>query len=498
MVYNFNLGIGWASSGVEYAQSYRGIALRKAGIPAKFVFTDMFPRDPLEHMTKNLYFEDDEIIWLYTFFTDFKIAPVTYAKEDFEHTIQDTDYHYKREGNVGTYTFVESDTFYRAYFIDKESDYIHRVEYVSGGKLIRKDYFSYAKMYSEYYAPVDKMARFFLRRFFNSDGTIAYDEVLEEGTDNATYHFKDRIIDSKQELIGYMIDELHLTEKDYVIVDRTTLLGQPVFEHAKPAKIGVVIHADHYSKGSTNEQYILWNNYYDNAFRMHKYVDSYIVSTDEQKHTLEAQFEKYCGAHPNIVTIPVGCLDTLRYPKERRKPYSMMTASRLASEKHCDYDIKACVKIHEVLPEITLDIYGEGIEKPNLRELIKDLHAESYIRLMGQHNLTDVYEKYELYLSASTSEGFGLSLLEAIGSGLPIVGFDVPYGNPTFVDEGQNGHLFKYDEKTSEADKVQALSDMILKYFTEDEQEEFHKHSYEVASTFLEEEVRDQWIRLFQ
>lgn len=23
MVYNFNLGIGWASSGVEYAQSYR-------------------------------------------------------------------------------------------------------------------------------------------------------------------------------------------------------------------------------------------------------------------------------------------------------------------------------------------------------------------------------------------------------------------------------------------------------------------------------------------
>lgn len=50
MVYNFNLGIGWASSGVEYAQSYRGIALRKSGIPAKFIFTDMFPRDPLEQI----------------------------------------------------------------------------------------------------------------------------------------------------------------------------------------------------------------------------------------------------------------------------------------------------------------------------------------------------------------------------------------------------------------------------------------------------------------
>ena len=29
MVYNFNLGIGWASSGVEYAQAYRANLFRK-------------------------------------------------------------------------------------------------------------------------------------------------------------------------------------------------------------------------------------------------------------------------------------------------------------------------------------------------------------------------------------------------------------------------------------------------------------------------------------
>ena len=37
MVYNFNLGIGWASSGVEYAQSYRANLLRRAHIPATFI-----------------------------------------------------------------------------------------------------------------------------------------------------------------------------------------------------------------------------------------------------------------------------------------------------------------------------------------------------------------------------------------------------------------------------------------------------------------------------
>ena len=51
MVYNFNLGIGWASSGVEYAQAYRANLFRKAGIPARFIFTDMFPRENIQHMT---------------------------------------------------------------------------------------------------------------------------------------------------------------------------------------------------------------------------------------------------------------------------------------------------------------------------------------------------------------------------------------------------------------------------------------------------------------
>ena len=41
IVYNINLGIGWASSGVEYAQAYRAQILRRIQQPAKFIFMDM-------------------------------------------------------------------------------------------------------------------------------------------------------------------------------------------------------------------------------------------------------------------------------------------------------------------------------------------------------------------------------------------------------------------------------------------------------------------------
>ena len=86
-VYNINLGIGWASSGVEYAQAYRSTIFKNTGIKAKFVFMDMFLQDNLSDLTRNMGFADEDIIWLYSYFTDLKIAPTTYTVKDLEKEI---------------------------------------------------------------------------------------------------------------------------------------------------------------------------------------------------------------------------------------------------------------------------------------------------------------------------------------------------------------------------------------------------------------------------
>ncbi len=61
------------------------------------------------------------------------------------------------------------------------------------------------------------------------------------------------------------------------------------------------------------------------------------------------------------------------------------------------------------VPELTFDIYGEGSEKTRLRKII-DTHRAQDIRLLGHVKLDEIYNDYELFLSASTSEGFGLTL----------------------------------------------------------------------------------------
>ena len=148
MIYNFNLGIGWASSGVEYAQLYRARMFRNIGVEAKFVFMDMFPRDNIQHMTKNLGFEDDEIIWLYTYFTDCKIRPVSFTLKDLEKTFESDKFTFSREGNKAKYVFENKNNFYTVYMVDETSDLVHRVEFVSSGFLIRKDYYTYCRLYS--------------------------------------------------------------------------------------------------------------------------------------------------------------------------------------------------------------------------------------------------------------------------------------------------------------------------------------------------------------
>ena len=496
MVYNFNLGIGWASSGVEYAQIYRAKMLRNIGVDAKFVFTDMFPRDNIEHMTKNIGFLDSEVIWLYTYFTDTKISPVTFTLSQLEATFAGKEFTYSRDGMVAKYVFPGENNFYTVYMVDETGDLVHRVEIVSRGFLIRKDYYTYCRIYSEYYGPLDGKAYLYQRRYFNEDGSVAYEEIIDG--DVVMYQFPDRLLCSKEELVGYMVESLHLTADDVVIIDRTTGIGQAIIRNAGPAKIGSVIHADHFSEGGTDEHNVLWNNYYEYIFSQHKYVDFYIASTDAQNKLVCEHFEKYMGVTPNVVTIPVGGLSEMKKPTEPRRKHSLITASRLANEKHIDWLIKAVAQARKMIGDITLDIYGKGAEEAKLKELIDTLGCNDCIRMMGQHNLEDVYVGYDAYIAGSTSEGFGLTLMEAIGSGLPIIGFDVRYGNPTFIDDGENGYLIPVHDKMEAKERIDRLAGCIVRMFTEADMDQFHEHSYKKAEEYLTKEVEKRWAKLLK
>ena len=91
---------------------------------------------------------------------------------------------------------------------------------------------------------------------------------------------------------------------------------------------------------------------------------------------------------------------------------------------------------------------GDGKDRNQLESLILKKQLTSKIKLVGalnKDNLIKHYESGSVFVSTSRWEGFGLSIIEAMSFGLPIVAFDIP-GVREALDDGRCGILIeKYD-----------------------------------------------------
>ena len=152
-------------------------------------------------------------------------------------------------------------------------------------------------------------------------------------------------------------------------------------------------------------------------------------------------------------------------------------------------------KAKKSLPQLSLDIYGEGSERAILEDVIKEVGAVDYVHLKGHQQMDNIYQHYQAYLSCSTSEGFGLTLMEAVGSGLAMVGFDVRYGNQTFIAD--NGLLLPYDRLATVSDYVNEMSQAIVKLFSSDLAAMSEK-SYAIADKYNEKQVAKLWKKVIE
>ncbi len=93
---------------------------------------------------------------------------------------------------------------------------------------------------------------------------------------------------------------------------------------------------------------------------------------------------------------------------------------------------------------IRVIMLGDGSLRSRVEKFIDENELARYIHLPGQmpnHQLVDYFNEADLYVSATFSDGTSVSLLEAMGCGLPVVVVD-EYGNREWVAPGKNGWLY--------------------------------------------------------
>ena len=186
------------------------------------------------------------------------------------------------------------------------------------------------------------------------------------------------------------------------------------------------------SKGVMNNFVNNWGMQYDRFTVIHNMVDIKKVDKSLEYSGIKDPFKK------NIIAV-----------------------GRLIKEKGYNDMLKVFSNIKRRIPS-RLIILGDGPERANIEELIKDLSLENDVCIPGFVNNPWEYMKAsDVYLSTSHYEGFHLTIAEAMACGTVPVATDCDYGPREIITDGKNGRLLPVGD-------IEGLCDAIVQLLQDD------------------------------
>ncbi|MBD3304739.1 glycosyltransferase [candidate division KSB3 bacterium] len=120
--------------------------------------------------------------------------------------------------------------------------------------------------------------------------------------------------------------------------------------------------------------------------------------------------------------------------------------------------LRAFVLVLQQRPETYLLIVGDGPEAASLKSLATDLQIAAKAKFLGSRtDVPDLLQVFDVFALSSLSEGTSVTLLEAMGAGIPIVATRVG-GNPEVIGEEQEcGYLVPSEDDEAMATKLLQL-----------------------------------------
>ena len=218
-------------------------------------------------------------------------------------------------------------------------------------------------------------------------------------------------------------------------------------------------------------------------FTQRKY-DRLVVLTPE-----EINFFKF---RLNLTVIPNPIPDSDF--KSTQKEKVVITVGRLDPVKQYEHFIEIASRLVDEFPEWKFKIYGGGDKAyvESLQSLIDAKGITNKILLCGPSDkVFQEMSKASICVCTSKTESFGLTLAEAMESGLTNVSYDCPNGPRNIIDNNEDGFLVKPD---SIEDAVAALRTLMS---DQDLRKQFSRRALENVRRFHTENIMQQWLQLF-
>ncbi len=134
----------------------------------------------------------------------------------------------------------------------------------------------------------------------------------------------------------------------------------------------------------------------------------------------------------------------------------LMHASNFRPVKRTEDVVRTFARVQELIPA-KLVLIGDGPEHPKVQQLVRDLDLTNSVHFLGeQDQLEPLFSCADLFLLPSEQESFGLTALEAMNCGVPVIATDIG-GLPELVKNGETGYLFPVGDTKSMAEAAVGL-----------------------------------------
>lgn len=203
---------------------------------------------------------------------------------------------------------------------------------------------------------------------------------------------------------------------------------------------------------------------------------------------------RYPGIPLTIIQNGIGFSEIRTKVDYRARPYRIVHVSRLDHrQKGQDVLLYAIRELKGSLQsgELIVDFIGDGPSREYLQGLADELGLKASCRFLGLRPRRYIYEnlhQYDLLVQPSRFEGFGLTVVEGLAAGVPVLVSDIE-GPMEIIGHGLYGYYFRSEDASDCAKQILGIIGLCTTPNFANERKiarRYAKDRYDVAKTAKE------------
>ncbi len=194
-------------------------------------------------------------------------------------------------------------------------------------------------------------------------------------------------------------------------------------------------------------------------------------------------------------TVVPNLVDLSQFHYRERKPLQPHLVCTRGFQEYYSIDVvvKAFAEIKKEYPDAQLDLVGGGQLEAEIRSLVAGLKLTgvNFAGVATRDNIGKYYDDADIFINASWLDNMPVSVIEAFGSGTPVVSTS-PESMAYLVEHERTGLLSPVgDEKALAANVIRLLRDPELAA-------RLASNAHHESRKFTWEVVRDQWVNVYR